>query len=43
MITSITANNFTKVKYLDELDNGGTKTNEGGVDLKKDYYDHLVT
>ena len=27
---------------LDDLDNGGTKTNEGGNELKKDYFDHIV-
>eukprot|EP00347_Sterkiella_histriomuscorum_P013878 403363022 len=30
-------------KLLDELDNGGTKTAEGGGELKKDFFDHLVT
>ena len=28
---------------LDDLENGGTKTAEGGNELKKDYFDHLVT
>ncbi len=28
---------------LDDLDNGGTKTAEGGAELKKDYFDLLVT
>lgn len=28
---------------LDDLDNGGTKTAEGGSELKMDYFDHLVT
>lgn len=28
---------------LDDLDNGGSKTAEGGNELKKDYFDHLVT
>ena len=25
------------------MDNGGTKTADGGGELKKDYFDHLVT
>jgi hypothetical protein len=28
---------------LDDLENGGSKTAEGGNELKIDYFDHLVT
>lgn len=32
-----------QAKLLDDLDNGGTKTAEGGNEFKKDYFDLLVT